>query len=89
MGQPEDDRMAAKRKGTPVTENQKKTIGITIRVEAETNRVLSAILSLKGMTLSGFLQSSIRQFIRDNYAEAKKLLDIEHIAGIINDDRSQ
>jgi hypothetical protein len=65
----------------------KKMIGITIRVEAETNRVLSAILSLKGMTLSGFLQNSIREFIKDNYVEAKKLLDIEHIAGIIDDDK--
>jgi hypothetical protein len=79
--------MAARKKNTSAAESPKKTIGITIRVEAETNRVLSAILSLKGMTLSGFLQSSIRQFIRDNYAEAKKLLDIEHIAGIIDDDR--
>jgi hypothetical protein len=67
---------------------QKKMIGITIRVEAETNRVLSAILSLKGMTLSGFLQNSIKQFIKDNYVEAKKLLDIEHIAGIIDEDKA-
>jgi hypothetical protein len=81
--------MTLKKSRTPVpADDKKKMIGITIRVEAETNRVLSAILSLKGMTLSGFLQNSIREFIKDNYVEAKKLLDIEHIAGIIDNDRS-
>jgi hypothetical protein len=78
--------MPVRKKNGTDNESQKKTVGITIRLDSETNRVLSAILSLRGMTLSGFLRSSIRQFIRDNYAEAKKLLDIEHIAGIIDDD---
>jgi hypothetical protein len=80
--------MAAKKGRTPAPSDKKKMIGITIRVEVETNRVLSAILALKGMTLSGFLQNSIREFIKGNYAEAKKLLDIEHIAGIIDDDKA-
>jgi hypothetical protein len=79
--------MTVKKSMTQTPADKKKMIGITIRVEAETNRVLSAILSLKGMTLSGFLQNSIREFIKDNYVEAKKLLDIEHIAGIIDDDK--
>ncbi|GHV48261.1 hypothetical protein FACS1894204_12430 [Synergistales bacterium] len=61
---------------------QKKTVGITVRVDMETNRILSAILSLKGMTLSGFLQDSIRNFIKDNHEEAKKLLDMYHIESI-------
>jgi hypothetical protein len=79
--------MTARKSMTPVPAGKKKTVGITIRVEAETNRVLSAILSLKGMTLSGFLQNSIKEFIKDNYVEAKKLLDIEHISGMIDNDK--
>jgi hypothetical protein len=59
-----------------------KLVGITFRVDVETNRLLSAILSLKGMTLSGFLHDSIRRFIRDNYQEAKQLFDISRIAGL-------
>jgi hypothetical protein len=59
-----------------------KMVGITIRVDIETNRILSAILSLKGMTLSGFLQDSIKDFIRENYEEAKGLFDISRIDGL-------
>jgi hypothetical protein len=52
-----------------------KMVGITVRVDMETNRLLSAILSLKGMTLSGFLQDSIKNFIKENYHEARELYD--------------
>jgi hypothetical protein len=34
------------------------------------------------MTLSGFLQDSIKTFIRENYHEAKELFDISRIPGI-------
>jgi hypothetical protein len=61
-----------------------RTVGITVRVNIETNRILSAILALKGMTLSGFLQDSILRFIQDNYVEAKNMLDIERIAALEN-----
>jgi hypothetical protein len=61
---------------------EQKMVGITIRVDVETNRILSAILSLKGMTLSGLLQSSIKAFIQENYEEAKELFDISRIPGI-------
>ena len=54
------------------TETKPKPVGITIRVDAETNRILSAILSLKSMTLSGFLQDSIKTFIKENYEDAKE-----------------
>ena len=59
-----------------------KLVGITVRVDMETNRILSAILSLKGMTLSGFLQDSIKIFIKENYAEAKELFDLSRIPGL-------
>jgi hypothetical protein len=59
-----------------------KMVGITVRVDVETNHILSAILSLKGITLSGFLQSSIKTFIRENYKEAKELFDISRVPGI-------
>jgi hypothetical protein len=79
----------AKKKIDPESEQKKvtqdpkqKMVGITIRVDVETNRILSAILSLKGMTLSGFLQDSIKTFIRDNYEEAKGLFDISRISGM-------
>jgi hypothetical protein len=64
-------------------------VGITIRVDMETNRILSAILSLKGMTLSGFLQDSIKDFIRNNYEEAKGLFDISRIEGLTEKDDRQ
>ena len=64
------------------TDAKSRTVGITVRVDMETNRILSAILSLKGLTLSGFLHESIRNFIRENYEEAKGLFDIARIAGI-------
>ena len=68
---------------TKIQESEKeKTVGITVRVDMETNRILSAILSLKGMTLSGFLQDSIRIFIKENYAEAKELFDLSRIPGL-------
>ena len=67
------------KKQEPVKE---KTVGITMRVDAETNRILSAILSLKGMTLSGFLQDSIKTFIKENFDEAKELLDLSRIPGL-------
>jgi hypothetical protein len=70
----------AKKKITP--DLKQKMVGITIRVDVETNRILSAILSLKGMTLSGFLQDSIKTFIRENYEEAKELFDISRLSGI-------
>ena len=56
-----------------------KTVGITIRVDGETNRILSAILSLKGMTWSGFMHGAIETFIKDNYDEAKELFDISKL----------
>ena len=59
-----------------------KTVGITVRVDMETNRILSAILSLKGMTLSGFLQDSIKTFIKENHEEAKELFDLSRIPGL-------
>ena len=59
-----------------------KTVGITVRVDMETNRILSAILTLKGMTLSGFLKDSIRNFIKENYEEAKERFDIARIPGL-------
>ena len=68
---------------------KQKMIGITIRVDIETNRILSAILSLKGMTLSGFLQESIKNFIRENYEEAKGLFDISRITGLSEEDGKQ
>jgi hypothetical protein len=52
----------------------------------ETNRILSAILSLKGMTLSGFLQNSIKTFIQENYEEAKELFDLARILGLPKDE---
>jgi hypothetical protein len=55
--------------------SKQKLVGLTVRVDVETNRLLSAILSLKGMTLSGFLQDSIKDFIKENYHEAKALYD--------------
>jgi hypothetical protein len=48
----------------------------------ETNQILSAILSLKGMTLSGFLQDSIKTFIKENYEDAKELFDLSRIPGL-------
>ena len=66
-----------------------KMVGITVRVDAETNRILSAILSLKGLTLSGFLQDSIKTFIKENYEEAKGLFDISRIAGMSEEDDKQ
>jgi hypothetical protein len=65
-----------------LSDTKPKMVGITIRVDMETNRILSAILSLKGMTLSGFLQDSIKDFIRKNYEEAKNLFDISRIEGL-------
>ena len=61
---------------------REKTVGITVRVGMEMNRILSAILSLKGMTLSGFLQGSIKTFIKENYGEAKELFDLSRIPGL-------
>ena len=61
---------------------KQKTVGITVRVDMETNRILSAILTLKGMTLSGFLQESIKNFIRDNYDEARERFDLSRIPGL-------
>ena len=63
-----------------------KMVGITVRIDAETNRILSAILSLKGMTLSGFLQDSIKTFIKDHHAEAQKIFDAYQINGISEED---
>jgi hypothetical protein len=63
-------------------ETKSKLVGITIRVDVETNRLLSAILSLKGMTLSGFLQDSIKKFIKENYQEAKELFDVYGTGGL-------
>jgi hypothetical protein len=60
--------------GTEVKQKPK-LVGITVRVDVETNRLLSAILSLKGMTLSSFMQDSIRAFIKDNYHEGKELYE--------------
>ena len=71
------------------TDTKNKTVGITIRVDAEANRILSAILSLKGMTLSGFLQGSIKDFIKENYEEAKELFDISRITGISEENDKQ
>jgi hypothetical protein len=68
---------------------KQRMVGITIRVDVETNRILSAILSLKGMTLSCFLHDSIRNFIKENHEEAKKLLDISRIAGISGNEDKQ
>jgi hypothetical protein len=59
----------------PEVKTKQKLVGLTVRVDVETNRLLSAILSLKGMTLSGFLQNSIKDFIKENYYEAKTLYD--------------
>ena len=59
-----------------------KTVGITVRVDMETNRILSAILTLKGMTLSGFLQDSIKSFIKEHYEEAKERFDLSRIPGL-------
>ena len=67
------------------TETKPKPVGITIRVAAETNRILSAILSLKGVTLSGFLQDSIKTFIKENYEEAKERFDLSRIPGLEED----
>ena len=61
---------------------KEKTVGITVRVNIETNRILSAILSLKGMTLTGFLKESIMTFIRENYEEARERFDISRIPGL-------
>ena len=61
---------------------KEKTVGITVRVDMETNRILSAILTLKGMTLTGFLQESIKTFIRENYEEAKERFDLSRIPGL-------
>ena len=61
---------------------KEKTVGITVRVDMETNRILSAILTLKGMTLSGFLQDSIKAFIRENYEEARERFDLSRIPGL-------
>jgi hypothetical protein len=68
---------------------KEKMVGITIRVNMETNRILSAILSLKGMTLSAFLQDSIKTFIRENYEEAKGLFDISRIEGMSEESKKQ
>jgi hypothetical protein len=68
---------------------KEKMVGITIRVNMETNRILSAILSLKGMTLSGFLQDSIKTFIRENYEEAKSLFDLSRIEGMSEEGKKQ
>ncbi|MDR1514521.1 MAG: hypothetical protein LBS45_02405 [Synergistaceae bacterium] len=66
---------AGTQKVTPEVKPKQKLVGLTVRVDVETNRLLSAILSLKGMTLSGFLQDSIKSFIEENYYEAKALYD--------------
>ena len=71
------------------TNTKNKSVGITVRVDAEKNRILSAILSLKGMTLSSFLQDSINTFIKENYEEAKELFDISRIAGMSGEDDKQ
>jgi hypothetical protein len=68
------EKTQAQAAGSDVKAKQK-LVGLTVRIDAETNRLLSAILSLKGMTLSGFLQDSIKEFIKDNYHEAKALYD--------------
>ena len=64
---------------------KEKTVGITVRVDMETNRILSAILTLKGMTLSGFLHDSIKTFIRENYEEARERFDLSRIPGLEED----
>jgi hypothetical protein len=74
--------MKYKRLDDAADSEKRRTVGITVRVNVETNRILSAILALKGMTLSGFLHDSIMRFIRDNYVEAKNMLDIDRIAGL-------
>ena len=66
-----------------------RTVGITVRVDLEENRILSAILSLKGMTLSGFLHDSIRTFIRENYEDAKKLFDLARVPGLLDADEQE
>ena len=66
-----------------------RTVGITVRVDLEENRILSAILSLKGMTLSGFLHDSIRTFIRENYEDAKKLFDLARVPGLLDVDEQE
>jgi ribose-phosphate pyrophosphokinase len=68
---------------------KEKLIGITVRVDVETNRILSAILSLKGMTLTGFLQDSIKVFIKENYKEAKELFDPSRIPGFLEENETQ
>ena len=66
-----------------------RAVGITVRVDLEENRILSAILSLKGMTLSGFLHDSIRTFIRENYEEAKELFDLARVPGLLDADEQE
>ena len=60
---------------TATEDREKTTVGITVRIDKNENRILSAILALKGMTLSGFLQSSVKNFIRENYEDAKDLFN--------------
>ena len=55
------------------TDDKEKTT--VVRIDKNENRILSAILALKGMTLSGFLQSSIKNFISENYGEARDLFN--------------
>ena len=39
------------------------------------SRILSAMLALKGFTLSAFLQKAIKEFISQNYQDVKNLYD--------------
>jgi hypothetical protein len=70
------------KKQDSIKQGKPETVGITIRVDVEKNRILSAMLSLKGMTWSGFMQDCINRFILENFEEAKGLFDISRIEGL-------
>jgi hypothetical protein len=69
------------RKKIDKTVSKPKTIGISIRVDVIKNRKFSAILALKGMTATSFFQSAIDKFIKDNYREAREMLNIDDLSG--------
>jgi hypothetical protein len=68
------------RKKAATFNSKTKTIGLSIRIDMAQNRRLSAILALKGMTATAFFQRVIDKFIKENYKEAREMLNLDDLA---------
>jgi hypothetical protein len=62
-------------KSTTEPKTKPKIVGITIRIDGELNRRLSAILALDNMTQTEFFKKYIEEYVEANYERAMKMLD--------------